>query len=35
MYEEGDKYAVNGIEKIVHKFFWEHFSANQVPQQLA
>jgi len=35
MYEEGDKYALNGIEASVQKFFWEHFSENQGPQQLA
>jgi len=34
MYEEGDKYASNGIETSVDKFFWEHFSAKQGPQQL-
>jgi len=35
MYEESDKYASNGIETSMHKFFWEHSSANQGPQQLA
>jgi len=35
MYKEGDEYASNGIETSVQKFFLEHFSANQEPQQLA
>jgi len=35
MYEKGDKYASNGIEASVDKFFWEHSSTNQGPQQLA
>jgi len=34
MHEEGDKYASNGIETIVQKFFWEHSSENEWPQQL-
>jgi len=35
MYEEGVKYALNGIETSVHKFFWQPSGPNQGYQQLA